>query len=105
MGTQEDSQKAKIAALKHLQQMDFYEPKMDNPEGLDLDGDTRTPQQAAQATNIPPNPSSFNVNPVVQALPSPSPNTLNPGQPSALQNVVSGKSREQQLQDLLDQAK
>lgn len=37
MENEEDKRKAKIQALRHLRDVNFYEPEIDNPEGLPLD--------------------------------------------------------------------
>lgn len=100
MTQDEESKQAKIAALRNLRDKGFYEPKTDNPEGLDLDS----------APPTPGNSPTINVNQVGQGLPpspSPTPNTEQTMQqnPQNLIDALKQKSRQQQLQDLMDAAR
>lgn len=77
MTPEEQAKQAKINALRNLQTSGLFDAKTDNPQGLNL------------------------------AAPSPSPNPEDTMQqnPTNLINAMQGKSREQQLQDLLNAAK
>ena len=51
MENEEDTRKAKIQALRNLRAKNFYEPELDNPEGLPLDEET--PSGNSQQTMQP----------------------------------------------------
>lgn len=75
----DDTKEAKLAALRRLREGGFYEPELDNPEGLNLDEASPTPAANPQQT--------------MQANPQP------------LEDALKRKRQDQIIQDLLDKAK
>lgn len=79
---------AKIEALRHLRDQNFYEPQTDNPEGLNLD--EGQPQVMPQAAN-----------PQVQPIaPQPSPEQTMQQNPQNLINALKRKRESELMKSL-----
>jgi hypothetical protein len=83
MENEEAVKQMKIDALRRLRSQNWYEPKTDNPEGLDLD----QPANTAQAPNTPPSQP--------QQAPEATPTVT-----EAMTNALKQTARKKMLEDL-----
>lgn len=92
----EQNKQAKLEALRHLRDNGFYEPQMDNPEGLNLDEGQPNPP-TAQPQQMPAQPP-----PQMAAQPPSAEQTMQPD-PQMLMDALKRKREQELLKSLFPQ--
>lgn len=97
----EQTRQAKLEALRNLRDKGFYEPEMDNPEGLNLDA----PNPNNQAMPMQPDPRQQAIplqpNPGAQAAAQPE-QTMQPD-PQMLMDALKRKREQELMKSLFPQ--